>query len=141
MPDVIKIYVDGGAKGRVAWVIKMPFKESRNFTFFPELKTGNEAEFYAVLRALFDVPGSSIVEIHSDSQLVVNGLSPEGWYIKAENLQKIIQKINDVIYKKKLFVSYSWSPNNPAGKLIQKVVRDEKIRRKRMRNGQLSKIL
>lgn len=135
MPDVIRVYVDGGAKGRISWIIQTFLGEKKNFTTIPELETSNEAEFYAVLRALNDIPNSSIVEIHSDSQLVVNGLSPNPWNITAENLIRIIEKIKEKISERNLYVSFFWTPNNLAGKIIQRIVREEKMKRVQMRKG------
>jgi len=131
MADVFHVYVDGGARGRIAWVVSSSLKKIENMTEIPELKTGNQAEFYAVLRALFDLPGSSIVEIHSDSQLVVNGMKGE-WNIQNLPLREIVQKINGIINKKRLYVNFSWikREDNPAGKLIAREVNKEKWRRR-----------
>jgi len=129
MPDVVRVYCDGGLHGRIAWVIMTPFKKVENITVISELKTMNESEFYAVLRALFDLPNSSIVELFSDSQLVLNGITGD-WNVRAPNLIPIIEKIRKTINDKHLFVSFTWisSESNPAGDVIRKALRRERWR-------------
>ncbi len=113
-------YTDGGTKNNGKFGLQesviCAVDEEGKILFFEQIgdKTNNEAELTAVLRLLETIPGE--IEIHSDSQLIVNFLS-RNWKTKILRLKLILNKIKNLNRKFEI----KWIPreDNLAGMVIE----------------------
>lgn len=111
-----KIYTDGSGDGRMAW-----YNEStgENWSGEQPNTTNNEAEYIAVQKALEAAESNAEIEILSDSKLIVNQLKRE-WHIKDARMRELFDKVQALIRKKELNVTFTWIPRakNKAGKYL-----------------------
>lgn len=91
--------------------------------------TNNEAEYYALLRALTLIPKNEKVMIYSDSKLVVNQVN-NAWKIKDKKLFDLKTAAQNLIKQFKYPVELIWIPremNKRANKLAQDITSNQKI--------------
>ena len=118
----MKVYVDANPK-ETCYVAIPP--KGNKVTVVKELDkkhTSNEAEYLAVITALEDLKGN--LEIHSDSQLIVNQLNHK-WGIKEDRLRKLASRVWLLILRRqdnypRETTTLKWVPrkNNLAGKVL-----------------------
>jgi ribonuclease HI len=90
--------------------------------------TNNEAEYYALLRALTLIPKNEKTIIYSDSKLVVNQVN-NAWKIKDKKLFDLKQAAQNLIKQFKYPVELIWIPremNKQANKLAQDITSNKK---------------
>jgi len=110
-----KIYTDGSGDGRFCW-----FNKTKNIykVYKQQGITNNQAEYLAIIKALEENEAEEI-EIVSDSKLVANQLNRK-WHIKDDELRKLFDKVQEIIRKKDVKVTFNWIPRkaNKAGKYL-----------------------
>lgn len=109
-----KIYVDGSGDGRFCWYNET----TKEYKLYKEKGiSNNQAEYLAVYNALLENKGE--IELLSDSQLLVNQLN-RNWHIKNNKLRELFDRIQEVIKRKNLKVTFVWieRKNNLAGKYL-----------------------
>ena len=126
----MKAWVDGSTT-RIAYVLSeggcTPF--SHKVIPLAGKATGNEGEYFAViaLLSLEDLQKASL-EIYSDSQLIVNQLTPHPtklgrmvYRVKEPRLKRLNCKVRKLIEEKAIDVSFRWLPReeNLAGYLLE----------------------
>jgi len=124
VPDVYYVYTDacpGG--GFVTWSVIKGNVETRHERS-AEARSQNEAEAKAILIAINDLPSSIIVQLYSDSQLIIRGLTGK-YDIKAPHLDYLIREIQRVVQAKNLFIQFNWIPRerNLAGQNAKRLKR------------------
>ena len=102
---VLKIYTDGGSRGNpgkaaCSFIIVENDKIIKKYSEFLGVKTNNEAEYNAIIRALENAKDNEI-EIFSDSELVIRQLNKE-YKIKKEHLRELNEKINILTKNRKI---------------------------------------
>lgn len=124
------IYTDGSGKGKIAWYNDDTEEFAINET---SAKTGNEAEYQAVIRALEHFKDYiskyrnrfrrvDEVEIRSDSRLVVQQVNHD-WPVKADNLRPlamIVWRLKLQLKEKGVTITFMWisRKENKAGKML-----------------------
>lgn len=133
MPDVLKIYTDGGARGNPGpAACGVIIKNEKGETVFETSKylgnaTNNQAEYEALILALQkakEISGSKkakkmILECHLDSELVVKQLNRE-YKIKNVGLKPLYLKVSSLIpdFSSVKFIHIRREQNKPADKLV-----------------------
>ncbi len=101
MNNSFEAYVDGASSGNpgpsgIAVVIKKNNKILNKFSEYVGLKTNNQAEYLAIIKALKLLRGyGDSVRIFSDSQLVVKQLNGE-YEVKSRNLKDLYRKVKEL---------------------------------------------
>jgi ribonuclease HI len=140
MPDILKIYSDGGSRGNpgpsaCAFAVidngKIIYKESK----FLEKKTNNEAEYYGLILALEwlnnnieNLNNLRVVNFFLDSELVVKQVN-EVYRVKGNNLKPLFKKVLRLIKDLKIktnFFSIPREKNKIADKLLNMEI-DENV--------------
>jgi hypothetical protein len=102
----LRIYVDGGLDLHGYWIDGLcKTKET------PDGTTSNESEYLSILLAVKDLAPQVEVLILSDSKLVVNQLN-KVWETNNDQLRRLQYYIREIIFKKRLVVSYEWVPRS-----------------------------
>lgn len=140
MPDILKIYTDGGARGNpgpAACGVVMKHKEEviREISKYIGNTTNNQAEYEALILALekaIEIFGSKkakemILECHLDSELVVKQLNHE-YRIKNEGLKPLYLKVSNLIpnFGSIKFIHIRREQNKLADKLVNRELDNQK---------------
>lgn len=133
---MFKIYIDGSCRGNggpdsiggigVAIYRDDKLVGSLALRMF-QPATNNEAEYYALLRAMTLVPKNDEVLIYSDSKLVVNQVNGK-WKAKEARLNRLKEKAQELL-KQFTKVTLKWVPrtqNKLANKLAQDITYETK---------------
>jgi len=97
---MILIYTDGGSrenpgKAACAFIVVDDNKIIKKYSEYLGVKTNNEAEYYAVIRALENTKEKDI-EIISDSELVIKQLNGQ-YKITKDHLRILKEQVNELI--------------------------------------------
>jgi len=116
------VHVDATGNGRVcvAQLIETEQRSYWTYSLFDfSVKTHNEAEYFAALKAI-EMASEPLI-VYSDSQLVVNQLNRQ-WKINYPHLRALAERIWELIREKNLDVEFRWCPRkeNYAGKFLNK---------------------
>ena len=101
MNDFIEVYVDGASLGNpgpsgIAIIIKKDGKVLERYSSFAGVRTNNQAEYIAVLKALDMAKRyGNRVKIYSDSELVVRQLNGK-YAVKNKNLRELYRKVKNL---------------------------------------------
>lgn len=100
----LKIYTDGASRGnpgRAAWGYVILDKNGNpitNQSGYIGRSTNNQAEYFAVIRALQRAKEltRSKVKLHSDSQLLVNQVTGS-WQVKDDELRRLYHRVRSLV--------------------------------------------
>lgn len=100
----LKIYTDGASRGNPgdsAWGYVILDEQENSITTqsgYIGRSTNNQAEYFAVIRALQRAKEltQSKVHLHSDSQLLVNQVTGS-WKVKDDELQRLYRRVRSLI--------------------------------------------
>ena len=101
MNDFIEVYVDGASLGNpgpsgIAVIVKKDGKVLERYSSFAGVRTNNQAEYIAVLKALDMAKRyGNRVKIYSDSELVVRQLNGK-YAVKNKNLRELYRKVKNL---------------------------------------------
>lgn len=118
----IEIYTDGAGSGPdgkgsgFAWLNTTTGQ--KHIESIPNL-TNNQAEYRAVISALKSIQKGSMVNIITDSLLVVSQLRGE-YRIRDSKLEKLASEVKTIVEQKQLSATFLWvrRTENLAGKLL-----------------------
>jgi ribonuclease HI len=81
--------------------------------------TNNQAEYRGIILALESLPGGTVVEICTDSEVICAQLNGK-YKVRDPKLTVLHSSVHDVIHRKRLQVSFKWvsRAENLAGKLF-----------------------
>jgi ribonuclease HI len=128
----IKVYVDGSGEAKNGLCHYGYHIESgaiagsnKGRIFSREGITSNEAEYWAVIKALEAVETDSNVVIYSDSKLVVNQIRGIWNVVDSKMLEKV-EYVRGLVDFKRLKVKFIWIPRrqNIVGDIMEKYIRD-----------------
>ena len=121
---ILRIFTDGSGAGpdgngsAIAWLREGD--DARHVESIGGL-TNNQAEYRAIISALEAVPAGSIVNIFSDSQVVVYQI--RGVYrVNSDCLMELRNRVNEIAFLNNLAVTFKWIPrtNNRADALLRR---------------------
>jgi ribonuclease HI len=121
MPNIYTVYTDASPLGIATWVIISDGNTAKAHERI-EVRSQNEGEAKAILLAVSSLPASAIVNLYSDSQLIVFGLTGRN-NIKAPHLDYLIREIRRVVNEKGLFIQFHWvkDTKNEAGIYLEQI--------------------
>lgn len=132
--EKILIYTDGGARGNpgpagIGVVIEFPGGLKKTYNAHIGTATNNVAEYSAVIFALsrvgaiIKIPKHSIIEIRSDSELLVKQMNGE-YRVKNEGLRPLYEKAKSLTekYEKVYFVHIPRGKNKESDDLVNRAL-------------------
>jgi len=128
----MKAYIDGSSNGRYGYLITEPHEVKKIVQDHP--MTNNQAEWMALIQLCMDLDPNSLINVYSDSQIVVNQFSDE-WKTNDVDLLQMKRLCKDIIETKDLKVSLIWIPRNKNvfGKELERLLKQDQKERKRAR--------